>query len=139
MTNLRIILDTNVLISGLLLSSSTSQKVFDLVTEKETLLISATTFAEIYQTLIRPKFDKYLSIEKRFIFLGNLREKAEIVDIIETINICRDPKDNKFLEVAVNGKANYIITGDQDLLVLHPFHGINIITVKEFLNIFDSD
>lgn len=63
MTKLRIILDTNVLISGLLLSSSTSQEVFDRVTEKETLLISETIFAEISQTLIRQKFDKYVSLE----------------------------------------------------------------------------
>lgn len=137
MTKLRIILDTNVLISGLLSSSSTSQKVFDIVTKEEILLISEITFTEIYQTLIRPKFDKYITLEKRLIFLTNLRQKAQVVDIIETINICRDDKDNKFLELAVSGNANFIITGDQDLLVLNPFRNIEIMTINEFLTRFN--
>ncbi len=133
MTKLRIILDTNVLISGLLLSSSTSQQIFDQVTGNEILLISENIFAEISQTLIRKKFDKYVSLEKRLNFLANLREKAEIVEITENITSCRDPKDNKFLELAVSGKADFIITGDQDLLVLNPFRNIEIITINEFL------
>lgn len=48
-------------------------------------------------------------------------------------DICRDPKDNKYLELAVNGQAESIITGDQDLLILHPFQSINIVTVNDFL------
>jgi putative PIN family toxin of toxin-antitoxin system len=132
----QIILDTNILISGLLLSSSTSQQVFDIVTENHTLLISENTFTEFYQTIIRKKFDKYLSLEKRLIFLAKLREKASLIDITETITICRDSKDNKFLELAVSGKADMIITGDQDLLVLHPFRDIEIVTVNEFLTRF---
>jgi len=138
MTKLRIILDTNVLISGLLSSSSTSQQVFDRVTEKEILLISETIFTEISQTLIRQKFDKYITLEKRLIFLTNLRQKTQIIDIIETITICRDAKDNKFLELAVSGKADFIITGDQYLLVLNPFRNIEIITINEFLARFNN-
>ncbi len=132
MSKWRIILDTNVLISGLLLSSSTSQQVFDQVTETETLLISEETFTEIYETFIRKKFNKYLSLEKRLQFIYSLRNKAEIVNITSEISICRDPKDNKILELAVSGQANFIITGDKDLLVLNPFQTIEIITVNEF-------
>ena len=54
------------------------------------------------------------------------------------IDICRDPKDNKFLELAVSGKADFIITGDQDLLVLNPFRNIEIITINEFLTRFNN-
>ena len=136
MSKWRIILDTNVLISGLLLSSSTSQQVFDQVTETETLLISEETFTEIYETFIRKKFNKYLSLEKRLQFIYSLRNKAEIVNITSEISICRDPKDNKILELAVSGQANFIITGDKDLLVLNPFQTIEIITVNEFLTRF---
>ncbi len=135
MPNLRVIFDTNVLISGLLLSSSTTQEVFDLVIQKETLLISENTFEEIYVTLIRDKFSKYISLEKRLKFLSTLREKAEIVEIVETISICRDPKDNKFLELAISGNAIHIITGDKDLLTLHPFRGVDILTAMQFLEI----
>lgn len=132
MNKLRIVLDTNIFISGLLLSASKAQQVFDQVTESQILLMSDSTFVEIYQTFIRSKFDKYVSLEKRLNFIGSLRQKAEIVNVTETITICRDAKDNKFLELAVSGKADLIITGDQDLLVLNPFKNIEIITVNEF-------
>jgi predicted nucleic acid-binding protein len=52
---------------------------------------------------------------------------------VERIDLCRDEKDNKFLEVAINGKADYLITGDNDLLVLRPFQDVKIMTVNEFL------
>jgi hypothetical protein len=96
------------------------------------------TFVEIYQTFTRSKFDKYVSLEKRLNFIGSLRQKAEMVNITEIITTCRDPKDNKFLELAVSGKADLIITGDQDLLVLNPFENIKIMTVNEFLTTFNS-
>lgn len=50
------------------------------------------------------------------------------------VTVCRDPKDDKFLEVAVNGAATYIITGDNDLPVLHPFRGIPIVTPRTFVD-----
>ncbi len=138
MMKLRVILDTNVLISGLLVSFSTPQKVFDLVTQKETLLISEFTFAEIYATLMRDKFNKYISWEKRLRFLTDIREKAEVIQIVEVISVCRDPKDNKFLELAIAGNATHIITGDKDLLELNPFRDVVILTPTEFLEIFSD-
>ena len=136
MNKLRVILDTNVLISGLLIPSSTPQQVFDRVTATEIMLISEESFEEISQTLVRKKFDKYLSLEKRLQFIYSLRNKAEIVDITETIDICRDPKDNKFLELAISGNATHIITGDKDLLELHVFRDVLIFTPGQFLNSF---
>ena len=62
-----------------------------------------------------------------------LRHKAEIINITEKIDICREPKDNKFLELAISGNATHIITGDKDLLEFHPFRGIPILTPKQFL------
>jgi predicted nucleic acid-binding protein len=58
---------------------------------------------------------------------------ATTIDITETFQACRDPKDDKFLEIATNGLATYLITGDPDLLVLHPFHGISIISPDTFI------
>lgn len=138
MTSLRVVIDTNVLISGLLSSTSTSHKVFDFVTAQQTLLISDSTFEEIAQTLTRNKFNRYLSLDKRLNFIAGLRNKAEIVKILEVIQICRDPKDNQFLEVAVNGNATHLVTGDNDLLILHPFRSIQILTPSQFLNLFPS-
>ncbi|NQZ65388.1 putative toxin-antitoxin system toxin component, PIN family, partial [Crocosphaera sp.] len=80
-----------------------------------------------------------VSYQIRNQFMIQLKLEAEIIIVFEEIDICRDPKDNKFLEVAVNGKADFIITGDKDLLVLNPFQGIEIITVNEFLSRFNLD
>jgi predicted nucleic acid-binding protein len=62
---------------------------------------------------------------------------SELIEIKESITICRDSKDDKFLELAISGKADFIITGDQDLLVLNPFRNIEIIAANEFLNRFN--
>ena len=66
-------------------------------------------------------------------FLVALLKEAEMVEITETITDCRDAKDNKFLELAVSGKADCIVSGDADLLVLNPFREIPILTPREFL------
>lgn len=58
---------------------------------------------------------------------------VEFVEITEQINECRDVKDDKYLELAVNGEADLILTGDDDLLVLHPFRQIPIVRVQTFL------
>jgi predicted nucleic acid-binding protein len=59
---------------------------------------------------------------------------AETVEVIEVIADCRDPKDSKFLELGVDGNASHIISGDADLLILHPFRGISIVTPQGFLD-----
>lgn len=64
--------------------------------------------------------------------MQTLASKIEAIEITESITICRDRKDDKFLEVAVNGKADYLITGDRDLLVLHPFRNIQIPNPSRF-------
>jgi predicted nucleic acid-binding protein len=62
---------------------------------------------------------------------------SELIEIKESITICRDSKDDKFLELAISGNADFIITGDQDLLVLNPFRNIEVITANEFLSRFN--
>ncbi|MGN6802815.1 MAG: putative toxin-antitoxin system toxin component, PIN family [Ginsengibacter sp.] len=68
--------------------------------------------------------------------LDDLTQNALFIEVSERVNACRDPKDNKFLELAVAAKASCIITGDKDLLELHPFRGIPILTANDFLNDF---
>lgn len=135
MTKLRLVFDTNVLISGLLSSGSISQKIFDYAEANSEILISEETFQELAEVLTRPKFDRYITLEKRAKLLKFLSIKAEIIKITTKITACRDPKDNKFLEVALHGNANYLLSGDQDLLILNPFEEIPIITPAEFINI----
>ena len=99
------------------------------------LLVSDNTIAELIEVLRRPKFDKYLSESRRLEFLSALVREAEVIDVVDAITDCRDPKDNKFLELAVSGKASHIVTGDSDLLVLHPFRDIAIVSPQSFLAI----
>jgi len=60
-------------------------------------------------------------------------QEAEIVLVTTTVLECRDPKDNKFLELAISGQATHVLTGDSDLLELHPFRGIAVVTPQQFL------
>ncbi len=135
MTKLKLVLDTNILISSILISASTPDLALQKARKIGRLLFSDITFDELSQVLFRPKFDKYkyISINIRTEFITRLGEDSERVEITENVTVCRDPKDNKFLEVALNGCVDYLITGDQDLLVLNPFHGIKILSPAEFL------
>ncbi|MFM7883547.1 MAG: putative toxin-antitoxin system toxin component, PIN family, partial [Microcystis panniformis] len=82
----------------------------------------------------RPKFDRYASSAKRRLFITAIERTAEIVVIREKIKVCRDEKDNQYLELAIDGQATCIVSGDSDLLVLNPFREIPILTIQEFLD-----
>jgi putative PIN family toxin of toxin-antitoxin system len=133
MSKLQFVIDTNVLVSSILIKKSSSDFVLKKVRSLGTLLFSEATFQELQTTLSRSKFDRYVSLQVRSEFIFRLRLESELVEIVERIDLCRDEKDNKFLEVAINGKADYLITGDNDLLVLRPFQDVKIMTVNEFL------
>ena len=93
---------------------------------------------ELDDVLSRPRFERYVTWQERTTFLRDLFRMAVSVPITETVRVCRDPKDDKILELAVNGRADYIVTGDDDLLVMNPFRGIAIIRPAEFLAIAGS-
>jgi predicted nucleic acid-binding protein len=71
--------------------------------------------------------------------LSLLLRDVQLVNVTETIDACRDPKDNRILELAVSGAAVMIVTGDRDLLGLHPFRGIPIVTPAEFVELLKRD
>lgn len=129
----RIVVDTNVVISAVLRFSSTPGKAVSKVLDNGILLVSDATLNELADVLVRPKLDVYVSLDLRVRFLRQLSQAAENVSIIQRIHECRDPRDNKFLELALNGRADAIITGDADLLALHPWREIAILTPAEYL------
>ena len=129
----RIVVDTNALISRLLLPRSVPGKAVRQAIEAGQVLISEATLAELADVLARPKFAPYVSIQDRQQFVRFLGRIAEMVPITHTIRACRDPKDDMFLELAVNGSAEVIITGDKDLLALNPFRGVLIVTPAQYL------
>ncbi|ANV83501.1 putative toxin-antitoxin system toxin component, PIN family [Picosynechococcus sp. PCC 7003] len=133
MNKYRVAIDTNVLISALVFSSSNCMEVVTVTQQQGLILTSLDVLSELSNVLNRKKFDRYLTREIRDDFLTSFILEAEIVPIIEKVSVCRDPKDDKFLELIVNGKADFLITGDQDLLALHPFRDTAILAVQDFL------
>ena len=131
------VLDNNILVSALLVKNSAPFWVIKKVEEMGVILYSEATLLELNQVLNRKKFIKYFTVEEKQEFIVKLIESAELVVITESIDVCRDPKDNKFLELAVSGEADFIVSGDQDLLVLNPFRNIEIITANDFLTRFN--
>ena len=127
------VFDTNSLISAHLLPSSVSRKAFDKALEKGILVHSKETFSEFVEVFTRPKFDKYISIEDRLHTISLLELKSQLIEVTVPVLACRDSKDDKFLALALAIKADAIVTGDQDLLVLHPFRDIDILTPGGFL------
>jgi putative PIN family toxin of toxin-antitoxin system len=129
----RVVLDTNVFISGLLSKTSTPARCVERAVEQGQLIASNATLRELAAKLLSPKFDRYIPRERRESLLLRLAPLVEIVQIIQEFNECRDRDDDKFLDVAVNGRADVLVSGDADLLVLHPFRGIAIVTPTGYL------
>lgn len=129
----RIVVDTNVLVSRLILPQSLPTQALRRAELEAHLLISEATMYELADALSRAKFDRYVSLEDRKSFLQRLGQIAEFVPIVQLVRECRDPGDDKFLEVALNGKADLILTGDADLLALNPWRGVAILSPAEYL------
>ena len=133
---MRLIFDTNILISALLFEGSKPSKAFNIGIKQGVVLLSAATLMELEDVLWRKKFNKYITNEERIQFLSSFILQTTSVETDETITKCRDPKDNKFLELGVCGKADFIISGDEDLLVLNPFRNIQILSPDQFIKIW---
>jgi uncharacterized protein len=129
----RIVVDTNVLISRLLVPASVSGRAVRRAVATGQLVVSEATMEELATVLGRPKFDLYLSIADRQEFIRLLGRIAEMIPVVRVVRACRDPRDDKFLGVAVNGRVDLFITGDRDLLELDPFMGIGILTPAAYL------
>jgi putative PIN family toxin of toxin-antitoxin system len=139
MTERRWVFDTNVLISRLLNPGGTPARAVDAGLGSGLLLLSDDTFGELAEVLMRPKFDPYLTTEERLQALQATSAVCRRVRVSRTLKACRDPRDDKFLEVAVHGLAHALVTGYPDLLVLHPFHGVPILTPAEFIEFLETE
>lgn len=127
------------MISALLFDTGKLARAFFAALRDGKVLLSADVVSEISEVLGREKFRRYVTEEERARFLRSLLQEAELIEIEEKIQACRDPKDDKFLELAVNGTAGCIVTGDDDLLTLNPFRDVEIITPDAFLRTQSRD
>jgi putative PIN family toxin of toxin-antitoxin system len=129
----RLVIDTNVFVSGLIFAGSVPGRVIDRAIAVGTLVATHSTLDELIAILLGPRLDRVASRSTRQATLDRLLPMLDIVEPIRIIRACRDPKDDKFLEAAINGDADAIVTGDKDLLVLHPFGGVDILTPADYL------
>jgi putative PIN family toxin of toxin-antitoxin system len=129
---MRCVVDTHVIVSASVFALSVPRQAVEKVLRSSTLLFSDFTMEELQNVLFRSKFDRYVSREERALFLAHLSAAAEFVSLIQLVRECRDPKDDQFLEVALNGRADVIVTGDADLLALHPWRETAILSPKDY-------
>jgi len=132
-SKIRYVFDTNTLVSALLFETSKPAIAFRYALKHGEILLSLELLEELSRVIRREKFNRYVTIEDREEFLETLIDRGIMIDLIIEVQACRDPKDDQILQLALSGESEYIITGDQDLLVLHPFRGLKIVTAEEFL------
>lgn len=130
----RLVLDTNVLISAALSSGGTPALLLDDLKRTRTVLVfSEPTMTELATRLMREKFDRYVDRDTRLRFLAEIDAVAEFVGVSGAPMGCRDRSDDPFLETALGGECGLIVSGDQDLLSLHPWQGIQILPPAQVL------
>ena len=128
-----VVFDSNVLISAALFTESKPRAAVNRVREIGVLLFSDPTWAELTSRLMRSKFDRWVAPRTRLAFLETLQNSAAWTDISGAEMGCRDPADDKILETAKSGQAVAIVTADGDLLTLHPWRDIPVLTPADFL------
>ena len=137
MRNELFVFDTNILLSALFSDSSVPAQALKKARARGVLVVSDEVAAEYVRVFSKTKFDKYLPISFRFAFIENIISNALPVIVEYSIAACRDPKDDKFLSLAVAANATCIVSGDLDLLVMHPFQGIPILKPIDFVNNYE--
>jgi putative PIN family toxin of toxin-antitoxin system len=128
----RLVLDTNVVVSGMLFPGSAPNWAL-LKAQSGRVLASDATLLELVEVMSRARFDRYVEAGIRKQLVAAYMSACETVQITSSIRACRDRRDDKFLEVAVDGRADVIVTGDLDLLALNPFRGIAILSPTAYL------
>ena len=129
----RIVIDTNVYLSHLMRPASIPSLALLRAWRRDIPRVSIAPLEELAASLQKPKLAKYIRAADSISFLAELREISHTISVQSQFNVCRHPKDDKFLALAVDGQADLILSGDQDLLVLSPFRGIPIVNPMQYL------
>lgn len=129
---MRLVIDTNVLVSAILSPESISAKVLNWGEDNGVVLYSTATLTEVLSVLGRSKFSKYIDHDDIDGLSIRIKTAWLLIEIVSQVQFCRDPKDDKFIDLALNGKASHLITGDNDLIVLHPIENTSVINPRTF-------
>ena len=127
---MRIVIDTNVLISGVFFFFFSRKILSAVVGQKITACATAEIINE-YEDIVQEMINRKQGHINRAI-LSPLIKAMEIIEPVTHVEICRDPDDNKFLACAKDSHALYIVSGDKDLLVIEQFGNVQIVTAKDF-------
>ena len=141
--SLRVVLDTNIWISGLLAASGPPRKLIDSWLKGEfTLITSLYQVEELQRVLTYPRIARRIQLtdtELAIIFRTLVNRSEVATGDLDLHGIVRDPKDDAIIATAVNGQADYLISGDEDLLVLDSYAGVKILTPREFISLLTAD
>jgi len=131
----RVILDTNIIISGILFKGEAIRSLLLFALNEYQLVFSQSTWDELASVIQRDAFEKNMPLGARLRALAELGTMVEVVSSTSIVTDCRDPKDNKFLSLALDANVTAIVTGDNDLKVLHPYKGIAIYSPADFMSL----
>ena len=129
----RVVIDTNVVVSASFDPASVPARAVYELLEEHVVLISSELGAEYAEVLARPELDRFVSREDRDKLRAKIAQAATLISNIPALRVCGDPDDDMLLSLAVAGGADCVITGDRDVLRLHPFRGVAILRPSEFL------
>lgn len=134
----RVIFDTSTLVSAALRPASIPRQAFLKAIAQAELCVSDSTMTELNEVMSRDKFDRYLERELRMQFVELYRRHARLIHVSAADELalqlpCRDPRDNKFLALALACSADVVVSSDEDLLTLTPYRGIPVILPRDFL------
>jgi uncharacterized protein len=133
----RIVIDTNLWVSMAIGSQNLSLQMLRIISDSEIeIFTSNELLVELTETLTKPKLQKYLSYNRTKNLFDIILERTKLIEVKNKQQLCRDPKDDFIINLALESESNFIVSGDSDLLVLNPINEINILTISEFLNRF---
>ncbi len=133
---MRVVVDTNILVSFAIRPNPDFERLFDYLAGHGITLVSEETIAELFAVLSREAFRAYIPQESAIDYVEWYAGISESVVVTEKVAACRDPKDDKFLSLAVAGKADCVVSGDSDLLDMVAYQGIPVYRTAEFLKLF---
>ncbi len=134
----RVVIDTSTLVSAALRVDSIPSLALLKALQEYAVCASEATLQELATVLSRPKFDRYLARSERVKFVELMRTYSLVWEVHDEVQNCHDPKDNKFLSLALSCEADVLVSSDADLLTLNPYRGMSVLLPKAFLELYSG-
>jgi putative PIN family toxin of toxin-antitoxin system len=129
---MRLVFDTSSLVPACLYPEREPARILRHALLAHEVFASVETFDELAAVLAREKFDAWQPRERRLTWVRLFREAVTWVEVAALVTECRDPKDDKFLALALSAKAHILVSSDIHLLEMHPFRGVRILSLADF-------